>query len=153
MSKKIIVALFFLFSAIYSQDCLIKQNGLTACKKKLDKTLVSIEVEKIKRETSKACFPYWDGYSFPDLSFRLTVDGNVIFIPKELYCTFVLVNDLSVEKRESDFILSGSSGDASEAVYFELFFDNEKVYKSLTFERKDKKDTISICSYRPVFFE
>jgi len=153
MMKKIVVTCLFLFSAIYSQDCLVKPNGLTVCEKKIGKTLVSIELEKTRREKSKACFPYWEGYSFPDISVKLTVDGNNVFFPRELYCTFALVNDLSVKKREKDFILFGSSGDASETVYFELFFDKEKVYKSFTFEREDKKDTISTCVYRPVFYE
>ena len=70
-----------------------------------------------------------------------------------MYCTIALVNDFSVKKRNKDFILFGSSGDASETVYFEVFFDEEKVYKSFTFERVDKKDTISTCTYRPVFYE
>ena len=153
MIKKIVVTFLFLFSANYSQDCPVKPTGLTVCEKKMDKTFVSIELEKTRRETSKACFPYWDGYSFPDISIKLSVDGNIIFFPKELYCTIALVNDFSVKKRNKDFILFGSSGDASETVYFEVFFDEEKVYKSFTFERVDKKDTISTCTYRPVFYQ
>lgn len=98
MIKKIVVTFLFLFSANYSQDCPVKPTGLTVCEKKMDKTFVSIELEKTRRETSKACFPYWDGYSFPDISIKLSVDGNIIFFPKELYCTIALVNDFSVKK-------------------------------------------------------
>lgn len=50
-------------------------------------------------------------------------------------------------------MMFGSSGDASETVFFELFFDKEKVYKSLIFDREDKRDTVSISIYKPVFYE
>lgn len=151
--KKNCLILLFLFSATYSQDCLINKEGLTLCEKKLEKAFITVEVEKIVREKGSACFPYGDGYSFPDLTLKIAIDGNLIVFPREMYCIFAMVNDLTVERKKNGFVMFGSSGDASETVFFELFFDKEKVYKSLIFDREDKRDTVSISVYKPVLYE
>lgn len=77
--KKICVILLVLFSASHSQDCLINKEGLTQCEKQLDKFFISVEVNKIARETGSACFPYGEGYSFPDLSLKIAVDEILLF--------------------------------------------------------------------------
>lgn len=98
--EKICAILLVLFTASNSQDCLINKEGLTLCEKQIDKFLVSVEVKKIVRETGSACLPYGDGYSFPDLSLKIAVDGNVIVFPREMYCVFAMVNDLTFKRKK-----------------------------------------------------
>lgn len=150
--KKVLFLIMVMVLLAFPSDFNFENLETSRFEKKVNESNIVIDVKKAKRDSSWACFLGKSPMNVPDLIFTIKVDNEEIWIPREMYCILTLISEIDLSYKNGFFYIDGISGEGGERSVFEMYFNKTNVVKSFVFENESKRDTISACFYKPVFW-
>lgn len=84
----------------------------------------------------------------------MKVNGKDIFCRLDvLYCLWQDISYINVEYKDGYYVLEISGGDGGYAHFSELWFDENRIVKTIIFANGEKTDTTTIITHKEVVYD